>query len=267
MDWRRNELTTLLTFTSASSRSSSASSADALAPVSAGGVSWRRVPASGWRWAWRSGVGGVRTDADGAEGDHGAVDLIGDAVDLLDVIRVRDDLVIGDDVLGAAGGVSAAVAVVAADETGGHCAQRACSIVALWAESRAHLEDNHVGGLSVLSGKMRRDRDGLDKAAQEEVALGTWEKIERGQREAEEGYSMGVGGAAFKGQGGGFVNGLCARRSGPTWQAKLAAHSSSVALRTIETNSSLAGISPSFKAPMVCLSSSENIGHQTTTLS
>ena len=46
---------------------------------------------------------GVRTDVDGALGNHGTVGLIDDAVDLLEVVRVRDDLVVGDDVLAARG--------------------------------------------------------------------------------------------------------------------------------------------------------------------
>lgn len=41
----------------------------------------------------------VRTDVDGALGNHGAVGLVDDAIDLLEVIRVRDDLVVGDEVL------------------------------------------------------------------------------------------------------------------------------------------------------------------------
>lgn len=41
----------------------------------------------------------VRTDVDGVESDHGTVDLVHDTVDQLGFIRVRDDLVSGDDVL------------------------------------------------------------------------------------------------------------------------------------------------------------------------
>ena len=40
-----------------------------------------------------------RTDVDGLEVDHGAVGLIHDAVDLLQGVRVREDLVAGDEVL------------------------------------------------------------------------------------------------------------------------------------------------------------------------
>lgn len=45
--------------------------------------------------------GGVGTNVnlDGALLNHGAVDLIGDAIDLLEVVGVRDDLVAGDDIL------------------------------------------------------------------------------------------------------------------------------------------------------------------------
>lgn len=46
-----------------------------------------------------AGRGSVRTDGDGALGNHGAVGLVDDAIDLLEVIRVRDDLVVGDEVL------------------------------------------------------------------------------------------------------------------------------------------------------------------------
>ena len=42
---------------------------------------------------------GTNVDLDGALLNHGAVGLIGDAIDLLEVIGVRDDLVTGDDIL------------------------------------------------------------------------------------------------------------------------------------------------------------------------
>ena len=41
----------------------------------------------------------IRTDFNSALSDHGAVGLIDDAVNLLEVVRIRDDLVAGDDVL------------------------------------------------------------------------------------------------------------------------------------------------------------------------
>lgn len=41
----------------------------------------------------------LRTDSDGALSDHGAVGLVDDAADLLEVVRVGDDLVVGDEVL------------------------------------------------------------------------------------------------------------------------------------------------------------------------
>lgn len=41
----------------------------------------------------------VRTDLDGALSDHGAVGLVDDAIDLLEIVRVGDDLVAGDEVL------------------------------------------------------------------------------------------------------------------------------------------------------------------------
>ena len=51
-------------------------------------------------------LAGVRTDFDTTLGDHGAVGLIDNVVDELQIVRVRDDLVVGDDVLRC--GVSAA---------------------------------------------------------------------------------------------------------------------------------------------------------------
>lgn len=101
----------LLTLTSASSTPSSASSAEALAPVSercsvsilpllfllAGTGSRRGVSAQG-------AYGRVlRTDVDSALSDHGAVSLVDSASDLLEVVGVRDDLVSGEDVLFIAG--------------------------------------------------------------------------------------------------------------------------------------------------------------------
>lgn len=102
--WRRNECTTLLTLTSASSTPSSASSAEALAPVSGkreGGLALRSADCGpplvlDLR---RGGGAGARTDLDGALDDHGAVDLVDDAINLLQIVRVRDDLVVGDDIL------------------------------------------------------------------------------------------------------------------------------------------------------------------------
>lgn len=44
------------------------------------------------------------TDMDGALGDHGTVGFVDDSVDLLEVIRVGDDLVAGEDVLFGRGG-------------------------------------------------------------------------------------------------------------------------------------------------------------------
>ena len=43
--------------------------------------------------------GGARTDFDGTESDHGTVDFVDDAIDLLKVVGVGDDLVAGDNVL------------------------------------------------------------------------------------------------------------------------------------------------------------------------
>jgi len=41
----------------------------------------------------------IPTDFDSAKSDHGAVDFVDGAIDLLQIIGVRDDLVAGDDVL------------------------------------------------------------------------------------------------------------------------------------------------------------------------
>jgi len=93
----------LLTLISVSSTPSSASSAEALAPVSGKRVSYElplapHTSLSAIRKTIVAG-GGSRTDLDGALDDHGAVGLIDDAIDLLQVIGVRDDLVSGDDIL------------------------------------------------------------------------------------------------------------------------------------------------------------------------
>ena len=44
-------------------------------------------------------VGGRRTDFDGIDFDHGAITFVDDPIDQLDIIRVREDLVAGDDIL------------------------------------------------------------------------------------------------------------------------------------------------------------------------
>ena len=53
--------------------------------------------------ALRARGGLARTDLDAALGDHGAVDLVDDTVDLGEVVRVRDDLIAADNVLVEAG--------------------------------------------------------------------------------------------------------------------------------------------------------------------
>ena len=93
----------LLTFCAVSSRASSASSADALAPMSGENVSRHWVPGYRQRCGQRCGHGLVRTDLDAALGDHGAVGLVDDTVDLGEVVRVRDDLIAADNVLVEAG--------------------------------------------------------------------------------------------------------------------------------------------------------------------
>jgi hypothetical protein len=79
------------TCAAASSVPSSASSAEALAPMSTlavSGLTRRGVSA-----------GGGRTNVTDANGDLPAVGLVGDTIDLFQVVRVGDDLVTGDDVL------------------------------------------------------------------------------------------------------------------------------------------------------------------------
>ena len=43
--------------------------------------------------------GRIRTDFDGAEGDHGTIDFINGAVNLLQIVRVRDNLITSDNIL------------------------------------------------------------------------------------------------------------------------------------------------------------------------
>lgn len=43
--------------------------------------------------------GRIRTDFDSAEGNHGAVDLVHDTIDLLQIVGVGDDLVTSDNIL------------------------------------------------------------------------------------------------------------------------------------------------------------------------
>jgi hypothetical protein len=78
-----------LTWTAPSSTPSSASSADALAPVSV--------------FLHQRGLiyldGGIRTDFDGAQGNHGTVDLVNGAIDLLQIVGVRDNLITSEDIL------------------------------------------------------------------------------------------------------------------------------------------------------------------------
>jgi hypothetical protein len=80
-----------MTCSAESSAPSSCSSAEAFAPVS---VTRSVYIALGWlRGA------GQRTERLSTNGDLLAVGLVGNAVDLLEVVRVGDDLVVGDDVL------------------------------------------------------------------------------------------------------------------------------------------------------------------------
>ena len=50
-------------------------------------------------WGSALGLRGIRTDFDGAEGDHGTVNLVDNTIDFLEIIGVGDDLIIGENVL------------------------------------------------------------------------------------------------------------------------------------------------------------------------
>jgi hypothetical protein len=89
VDERRNEFTTLLTWTALSSTPSSASSADALAPVSSIIVSFQPI---------RHGAPSL-TNIDSTEGNHCAIDFIDHAIDLLHVVAVGHELIAGNYIL------------------------------------------------------------------------------------------------------------------------------------------------------------------------
>jgi len=81
---------------------------------------------------------------DSALDDHGAVDLIGDTIDLLDVVGVRDDLVSGKNVLWQVGSVSEAVPLLARHTSPIQAGdERAASSPA---KLRCCLAGNHPGG-------------------------------------------------------------------------------------------------------------------------
>ena len=67
----------------------------------------------------RSQLANVRTDIDGLLGDHGTVCFVDDAVDLLQVVGVGDDLVIGEDILCDFTGLAQRIAVAARRIGGG----------------------------------------------------------------------------------------------------------------------------------------------------
>jgi hypothetical protein len=73
-----------------SSVPSSASSADALAPVSAA------ISAQG---AHAKNIAGKRTERLSSDSDHPAVGLVGDAIDVDEIVRVRDHFITGEDIL------------------------------------------------------------------------------------------------------------------------------------------------------------------------
>lgn len=96
----------LLTLTSVSSRSSAASSAEALAPVSVINVSYcvesiisRRVYKKLSFLRRDAGVSKLRTDFDLALSDHGTVGLPHDLVDENGLERVGEELISGKDIL------------------------------------------------------------------------------------------------------------------------------------------------------------------------
>lgn len=92
----------------------------------------------------RGETGGLRTDLDGALGDHGAVGFIDNAVDLLEVVRVRDDLVVAENIL-EAGRVLAHLLLCLLAPT----LRLMCNSFSK--NSFAHLEDNHLEVWSVVS--------------------------------------------------------------------------------------------------------------------
>jgi hypothetical protein len=55
------------------------------------------IPPSAWSTISRD--GGIRTDFDGAQGNHGTVDLVNGAIDLLQIVGVRDNLITSEDIL------------------------------------------------------------------------------------------------------------------------------------------------------------------------
>ena len=87
----------------------------------------------------------VRTNLDGALNDHGAVGLVDNAVDLLEVVRVRDDLVTGDNVL--------AAELVLANLRPCATLRRPAALVCQYL--LAHLVDKHLEKWFVESGELR----------------------------------------------------------------------------------------------------------------
>jgi hypothetical protein len=92
VDWRRKEFTTLLTWTAPSSTPSSASSADALAPVSSKWVSFQTLSP-------RISGTPLLTNIDSTKGNHGTIDFVDDTIDLLHVVTVGHEFVAGNDIL------------------------------------------------------------------------------------------------------------------------------------------------------------------------
>lgn len=87
--------------------------------------------------------GVLRTDVDGTLSDHGTVSLEDDSVDLLEVVRVRDDLVAGKEVLLQRNcGVSDGILSAMAGQRGAHRPVRASIF-----NGYSYLVDDHFGGL------------------------------------------------------------------------------------------------------------------------
>lgn len=158
-------------------------------------------------------VVGRRTDLDGTLDNHGAIHLVGDAVDLLHVEGVRDDLIVGEGVLGAGRNGLADRGPKRERASNANLVVGNCSgLAGERREGEAHLEDNHSeeSGLEILTG----GRDG--QVYRVAIRIGEEEDLEASRVEGEgvenkkwargTTEERGVGGA--KGGGGLAVSGL-----------------------------------------------------------
>lgn len=87
---------------------------------------------------------GARVERLAADGDLGAVGLVDDTVDLLEVVGVRDQLVAGDDVLSAEESVFTHPSL-------GH-GGAAVKAVKASVQALSYLVDNHIGGFCESEG-------------------------------------------------------------------------------------------------------------------